>query len=1309
MKRHLITYLLLFLIVFPFYAWNKEYKIFYTSDGLPDNTIKCITQDNMGFIWIGTFNGICRFDGINYITYKHNPNDENSLIYNKVESILATDKDLWIGTEYGLNRYSFAEDKFYVCDIQMKSGEKQPARIPIRSFMQCDGKVFILTNYNELLVQVEDNLLTTCDFGKSLTYLAIANYKDHLFFAYTTDGLYLIDSRKGNIVNWLPFGSQYTPLKNLYYSALEETVFAGSGIGHQGEAFKILPTGAIEKQNDFTISDIKAAIDYNGKVLFATDGGGIVEWDNGKYERIIPQNSSISSDAVHALFVDREECLWIGTYRGGLNFYSPSYKWFQVMNMTNQKLSHNVVTAICSEEDQIYIGLDGGGLNVYDKATGKTTVYSTLNSEIDGNNIMSMCSNDQYIWMGIYENGLYRFSRSNHTFKHYDLLTLSNEYNANQIFGIKMDNDGKIWIFGHILFVFDTQNESLTQIDGINEINSIAFVNDTVWIGSTYSGLFKLDRKSHSILAHYHKASEDYPLKSDAVHYICMDSKQYLWISTEDGLFRLNTINSDMASYAEHRNLTGNKIACIVEDSYGHLWMGTYKGLYKYIPHEDSFIHIGGMNNLGGTQFNYNACAEDSTYIYMGSTKGLVYYNPSEILPSQKRNPICIQALDLLNYPEESFHWFDKSKKTIKLPYDRNFFTIRFSIAEMISPKEILFSCYMKGFETAWKEIGNERQVSYTNVPPGKYTFCIKSTGPSGNWNEETTTLHIIITPPWWQTGWAWCIWIILILCVVASILAFYQHELKIKHLLQLKEIEKNTARNINEEKLRFYTNVVHELRTPIFLITAPLEELISENKRIITVPKSYLSSMHRNALKLNKLITRMIDLRKLEQGKLQLTIQNRNVISFCKELVPDYESLCQQKNIIFHFLPEKTFITAAFDTEKMEIILSNLISNAFKYTSENGKIVLSIHETEQEVLFTIEDNGIGIPKELQEKVFDRFFQVNPSSSTSSGDGIGLSFVKYLVELHGGKVGVESKLGEGSKFTFTLPLAKMTDEMPIEEKVEIVVSDVPQAETIPDVQVSSPTAGRTLLLIDDEPEVLEVLERVLIEDFRVLKAKDGVEGLDLIRKELPDLIVCDIMMPKLNGMELLGLIKEDKTLAHIPVIMLSAKMGEEEQIKAFNSGADAFLTKPISLKYFRNRVDHLLARTETSNVSHTISQEKKTYSKEEQRFLLKCKNMIDENLMDPNLNVAFLAGKMGMSHSSFYRKIKAITGMTGIDFINEYRIFNAIQLFKSGETNVNSVCLKCGFNDIKSFRDAFKKKMNILPKQYVIQLKNTNR
>ena len=1309
MKKCFVIYLLLFLVATPFYAWNKEYKVFDTSDGLPDNTVKCITQDSLGFIWLGTFNGICRFDGINFNTYKHNANDKNSLLHNKVEAILATNSDLWIGTEHGLSRYSFAEDKFYICDIQIESGEKRPARIPIRSIMQCDGRIFVLTSYDELWVQTEENTLTICNYAKNLNCLAIANYKEHLFFAYTTNGLYLIDSRKGSIIHWLPFESQHSPLKNLYYSPTEETVFAGSGIGHKGEAFKVTPSGVIEKLKDFSLSDIKAVIDYKGKVLFATDGDGMVEWSNGKLNHIIPQNSSISSDAVHSLFVDREECLWIGTYRGGLNFYSPSYKWFKMMNITNKKLSHNVVTAICPKQDQIYIGLDGGGLNVYDKSTGETAVYSTLNSEIVGNNIMSMCIDKQYLWMGIYEKGLSRFNRSNHTFKHYDLVSISKQNTANQIGALSMENDGKIWILGHILYIFDTQDESLTEIEGINSVSSIVFDDDVVWVASTYSGLYKLDKKTHSILAHYHKVSENYPLESDAVRYIYKDSAHNLWISTDAGLFKLNIEKENIISYAKRCELNEIQIASIIEDPHGNLWMGTQKGIYKYTPNEDSFIHIGGMNYWESGQFNYNACAIDSTYIYMGFTKGLVYFNPSEILLLPQSNIVCIESLEFLNHREEDFHWYGKVEKTITLPYDRNFFTIRFNIAEMITPKEIQFLCYMKGFETEWKENGSERQVSYTNIPPGEYTFCVKSTDATKKLSNNVATLHIIITPPWWQTRWAWAGWIILFFCVLFSILGFYLHELKMKHLVQLKEIEKNTARNINEEKLRFYTNVVHELRTPIFLITAPLEELISENKRIVTVPKSYLSSIHRNALKLNRLITRMIDLRKLEQGKLRLDKQDRNVISFCQDLVPDYESLCLQKNIIFHFLSEKTLIKATFDAEKLEIILSNLISNAFKYTPENGKVVLSIHETEHEVLFSIEDNGIGIPKELQDKIFDRFFQVNPSSTTSNGDGIGLSFVKYLVELHGGRVGVESKLGKGTKFTFTLPLSEKVDETLAIEKKEPISSIVPHVAMISDVQVSSPIASHTILLIDDEPEVLEILERVLIEDFRVLKAKDGIEGLELVRKELPDLVVCDIMMPKLNGLELLQSIKADNTLAQIPVIMLSAKMGEDEQMKAFNYGADTFLTKPISLKYFRNRVDHILNRSETKKVVHTISQTNKIYTKEEQRFLLRCKNIIEENLTNTEFNVTFLAEKMGMSHSSFYRKIKAITGMTGIDFINEYRIFNAIQQFKSGESNVSSVCLMCGFNDIKTFRDAFKKKMNISPKQYVIQLKNTNR
>lgn len=1314
MKKCVAIFLLLFLVALPFYAWNREYKVFDTSNGLADNTVKCITQDSLGFIWMGTFNGLCRFDGKEFVTYKHNPTDENSIANNHIEAILATGADLWIGTESGLNRYSFKEDRFYPCYVQTVDGEKRLSA-PIRKIIDCDGKILVCTNTGELWAHKEGNLFIDLDFGKTLSYFAITSYKGHQFWAYTTDGLYLLNAQKSTIVNkypivdLFPFSYDLYNMCNMYYSPTLEMLYVGAGIGYKGEAFKVTVRGTIERQTDFMLSDIKAVIDYKGMILFATDGGGLVELADGKFSRLIPQNSSISSDAVFALFVDREQRLWVGTYRGGLNFYSPVFDNFHTLSMANGTLSHYMVSSVWPTKDKIYIGLDGGGLNVYDRTTGKTTEYSRINSALSGNNVMAMCADDQYIWMVVYEKGLYRFSRSTHTFKYYDLSVVSGDYDANKVINVYRDKDGNIWILGAILLILDTQKGDFTTVDGVWGISSLSFDGDIVWLGSPYSGLYKLDRKIHTILTHYCDGLEEFPLESNDVCYIYKDSARHLWLSTGSGLLKMDLETLEVTSYAGRRELANNRIVSIVEDTQGYLWMGTNKGLYKYDPHDDSFVHIGGIGDWKSGQFNYHACAMDDNFIYMGFTKGLVCFDPTAIRQISYNNPVCFHALDFLNHPEESFHWHDKGEKTVTLPYDKNFFTIRFSVAEMFAPEEVQFACYMKGFEEGWKEIGTERHVSYTNVPPGKYVFQVKSTDVSGRWSSGVSSLQIVITPPWWQTGWAWSLWVALIVSAIFFVFWFYRHELNIKHLVRLKEIEKETARSINEAKLRFYTNVVHELRTPIFLITAPLEELMSDNKRIVSVPKSYLSAMYRNAMKLTKLITRMIDLRKLEQGKLQLVLHSQNVVSFCKDLVPDYEALCQQKNIIFHFLPEKTLIKATFDAEKLEIVLSNLISNAFKYTPEGGKVVLSIHETACDVVFSVKDNGIGIPKELQDKVFDRFFQVNPSSTTSTGDGIGLSFVKYLVELHGGAVRVESELGKGSNFSFTLPVGETGDETQAGEIGAIETPIVSQVVSVSDVQISSPAAGHTILLIDDEPEILETLERSLVEDFRVLKATNGQDGLDLLRKELPDLVICDIMMPKLDGMEFLHLMKDDKKMAHIPVIMLTAKMGEEDQMTAFDSGADAYLTKPVSLKYLRNRIDHLLARSETVSVTRALSQEERTYTKEEQRFLLKCKEMIDENLMNPDLSVTFLAEKLGMSHSSFYRKIKSITGMTGIDFINEYRIFKAVQLFKGGETNVSSVCVKCGFNDIKSFREAFKKKMLLSPKQYVMQLDGTHK
>ena len=390
-----------------------------------------------------------------------------------------------------------------------------------------------------------------------------------------------------------------------------------------------------------------------------------------------------------------------------------------------------------------------------------------------------------------------------------------------------------------------------------------------------------------------------------------------------------------------------------------------------------------------------------------------------------------------------------------------------------------------------------------------------------------------------------------------------------------------------------------------------------------------------------------------------------------------------------------------------MEILLSNLISNAFKYTPEGGKIVLSIDETDEKITLVVEDNGIGIKKEFQDAIFERFFQVENTEIFSTGDGIGLSFVKHLVELHDGTIHVESELNKGAKFIVELPKKERGDE-PVSSEEEIII--VPKSEkdnayvSLAVESASSPAAPHTLLIIDDESEILDMLERFLSGDFKILKASNGMDGLSLVQTALPDIIICDVMMPKMSGTDFLQLMKGDKKLAHIPVIMLTAKTSEEDQMVAFDCGADAYLTKPISLKYLRKRIDQLLARVESAEMVNSLAKTEKKYSKEEQKFLLKCREVIDNNLNNSSFEIMAFAEHMGMSHSTLYRKIKGMTGMTVVEFINEYRLFKAVQYFKEGETNIGTVCAKCGFNDVKHFRDLFKRKMNMTPKQFVLSL-----
>lgn len=624
----------------------------------------------------------------------------------------------------------------------------------------------------------------------------------------------------------------------------------------------------------------------------------------------------------------------------------------------------------------------------------------------------------------------------------------------------------------------------------------------------------------------------------------------------------------------------------------------------------------------------------------------------------------------------------------------------------------------------------DRREVSYTNVPPGTYEFLVRCTDLTGRWT-SASVLRITVLPPWYLTWWAKTLWLLMVIGVVYASFRLYLRMLKMRHRMELAEVEKESQRKLDDAKMTFFASITHELRTPVFLIAAQLEEFIDRKQSVVSVPSAYLMAMHRSAMKINKLISQAIDFRKADKGKLAVKRQNIDVVEFVTNLAGDYDDLLDQKHIAFRTVLPKQPVMLKMDGEKIEMCLNNLISNAYKYTNKGGHVVLTVTDCADRVVFSVKDDGIGIVPEARTEIFESFFRTSRGQAKSKGDGIGLSFVQTLVELHGGEMHLESEVNEGSDFSFYIPKAVNVKSAQVAETDEAVVepqtdkAQAVEAESAVDVAVQpaavvtddepeavpgtaplkeNPTATHSILLIDDERETVALLERNLVSDFRVLKAYDGEEGLRMAAASLPDIIVCDMMMPQLDGLGFLRALREDKKLKHIKVIIFTGQTSEEERIAAYDAGADAFLTKPVSLKLLRVRIDRLIAEGDAASLTADLASSKRTYTKEEQKFLLRCREIIDDNIGNPDFNVDFLAEKLAMSHSTLYKKLKQMTGMSLIEFVNDYKIYKAVQAFKEGQTNVVRVAEMCGFGDIKNFRQLFKRKMNMTPKQYVQSL-----
>lgn len=1270
---------------------------------LLDQAINCIAQDNEGFLWISTYGGILRFDGEGFMLMDNDPEDPSSLSDDTVRELIPDNYrgGLWICTGNGLDYFDPLHGKLRHAEFRKEGQAASQIKGRINDVLVLENKVVCFSSSKVYQCRMDSENRTFEELEMGFIPLSACTYDESHFLAADHKGIYAVDLNTMTATSFAPFQSSEYSNSILHYSPIADKIYVGNGIGTPSAAFRY-ENGMIVRDNSFVPDNLMRICDSNGKTLFGTNGNGLYIIEDGNVSHMTVENG-LTSDVITAFCHDKQDNLWIGLYRGGIMLNQKNMESFTVLD------SFKMVSAVIHDDKTIYVGTDSYGLGIYDRSTGKTRILNSRNSRLPGNNIVSMCRCGDEIWMAVYTKGLCSFNTRTEKIETYSLETHDELYvDNNKTWVVVNDNQGRIWVGGPSLFIFSQETKNFHKVEGLGGkfISSISLKGNTAYVSTRHSGIYTLDINSLNITGEYNTTSmQEFP--ENDVRYVYKDSHDNLWFSTQSSsLHLLNEADGKIERFDEKKGLVNSRTTVINEDHSGNLWIGTMNGLHYYSHSSGKFTHLDNDDYIPG-QYLYSAGSFDGKNMYFGSTDGLVIFEVDKMNLQREYSKVCFNELTTMSENPQIFKLYSSCPTPVKLGPKDNFFRISLSVPEYIFPESIRFSCRMKGLENDWRDMGNMRTLSFTGLDAGKYELEVRYSYMNEGWSTPSS-MEICIMPEWYASLWARTIWIILALSAILILIRVYLKQQKIKEDIRISEIEKKSIKEINEAKLDFFTRIIHDLRTPIFLITSQLEVLTENEGTAVSIPKVYLDSLLRNSRKITRLINRLIDFRKLDSDKLGLKLRTSDVVAFCSNLTADYQELCSKKDISFSMESAEQSIMLTFDHEKFESILSNLVSNAFKYTKEGGFIKFTIAKSDEGVRFSVEDNGIGILPENREKIFENFSRTERGIKQGSGDGIGLAIVKSFVEQHGGDITVDSIPDKGSVFSFMIPFGLISDNFSsaiIEDEDDINAED---KNSISQISVSNPAAAYTILIMDDDHETADQIERCLESSYRIYKSDNVEDGYKITEKLLPDLVICDLDMKESSGHDFLVRLRKDRKMDGVRVIILTGNDSEEEMVKTLNEGADAYLMKPVSLKVLKIRIEKLISQKEQNSLKKDETESGKNLTKEEQMFLLKCREIIDEHLTDENFNMEFMAEKLAMSHSLLYKRIKAITGHSLIGFVNDYKIHKAVLMFRQGEINVTTVCERSGFKDEKNFRDLFKRKTGLTPKQFVLSLNTKN-
>lgn len=1330
---------------------------FYSTDNeLSSSLINELFQDSDGYIWIATEYGLNKFDGMRFTSYRCIPDDATSLKDNYVRTLFESKKKtLFVGCINGLLRYERETDNFR--EIPLLRGGIQVFPHVLQVYELQNGEVWVATSGQGVFRLADDGktavsveaVMQQGNFNY-LNQICEDTYKQ-IWIGTDNSGLicyrpetgkltlYEYPGTGGNIISSIVEDKR----GNLFVGTQKEGLFR---FDKSKQRFVAVPY----EQN--TLLSVYCLAWVDGRLLIGTDGEGVKIY-NDRADRVedYPINSApvdLSKGKVHAILEDRDKNLWVGLFQKGIALMPKQENRFEYYG--SKSVHYNPIGVGCvmsiyqDSKRSLWIGTDNEG--VYElNAQGMRLRHIKPDKESMANTVMCVYEDsEETLWLGTYTRGLARLNRRTGTCDY--PLPIQNE----RIFSITEDRHKNLYIatFGSGFYRYNLATKELEHYesskDETGDLSRNELAND--WLNYIFC-----DSEGMVWLGHYKGISCFNPLNKSFVNYrgvntlitgrvgyaLQEDSAGRIWAATADGLYCFDKKKDELRRFSTEDGLPNNVICGICEDEQRNIWISTYMGICKYNTQQDRFFSYYAGDGLQGNEFTHGAFYKDTTgKVYFGGINGITAFYPSAINDAPRNYKVWITDFYISNQPVHKntlsgnrpvVYTAVPDADLFQLSYRDNTFSLVFSTLQYNNPEQISYQYRIPELSEQWSntEPGVNR-VTYNNLTPGRYTFHVRVLH-QGN-ESEVRTIKILISPPWYQAWWAYaiyaCLLFLLLLGIINYILSRMRHRREI--------MKREHAEQINEAKLQFFINISHEIRTPMTLIINPLEKLMAENKGK-EIQNTYLM-IYRNAQRILRLINQLMDIRKLDKGQVFLKFRETDMVGFIKDVMLTFDYLANKKQIRFTFTHAMPQLKVWVDMNNFDKVLMNIFSNAFKYTPEKGEISVSLSTGEdssrKDALrdyceITITDNGIGLDKEKVEQIFERFYQINNDVTKSNfGTGIGLHLSRSLVELHHGRIWAENREDtSGSRFVIRIPLGcahLRTDELEQTDGMLAPPVAVASSELAPINELldgESAESGKTtekqrkrlarILIIEDEEEIRAYLKQELEDEYKILLAKDGKEGYDLLLTDTPDLVISDVMMPGMDGLTLCRKVKQNANVNHVPVVLLTARSKPEDTLEGMATGADAYIVKPFNTELLRSTVANLLVnrkllRNKFSGAQQQQDKIEKLSMKSSDEILMnKIMKVINENLSNSDLSVEMLAEHVGLSRVHVHRKLKELTNLSTRDFIRNVRLQQAATLLRENKLTVSEVAYAIGYTNLSHFSTSFRDLYGMSPKEYM--------